>query len=82
MHVEPLVTMGQITATLLSQGWTLPIVPELDELTVGMYDSNILFDKCDQNASPRVILIFEHGVSLLILLTLEETFVQTVISVV
>ena len=33
--VEPLVTMGQITATLLPKGWTLPIVPELDDLTVG-----------------------------------------------
>ena len=35
MRVEPLATMGQITATLLPLGWTLPIVPELDDLTVG-----------------------------------------------
>ena len=33
--VEPLVTMGQITSTLLPLGWTLPIVPELDDLTIG-----------------------------------------------
>jgi delta24-sterol reductase len=35
VRVEPLVSMGQITATLNPLGWTLPIVPELDDLTVG-----------------------------------------------
>ena len=35
VRVEPLVSMGQITATLNPIGWTLPIVPELDDLTVG-----------------------------------------------
>lgn len=35
VRVEPLVTMGQITETLLSRGWTLPVLPELEELTVG-----------------------------------------------
>lgn len=35
VRVEPLVTMGQVTATLNPLGWTLPIVPELDDLTVG-----------------------------------------------
>jgi delta24-sterol reductase len=35
VHVEPLATMGQLTATLAPLGWTLPIVPELDDLTVG-----------------------------------------------
>lgn len=35
VRVEPLVTMGQLTATLDPLGWTLPIVPELDDLTVG-----------------------------------------------
>ena len=34
-RVEPLVTMGQLTRTLLPLGWTLPVVPELDDLTVG-----------------------------------------------
>merc|ERR1719334_1761416 len=32
---EPLVTMGQLTETLDRLGWTIPIVPELDDLTVG-----------------------------------------------
>ncbi|XP_078657401.1 delta(24)-sterol reductase-like [Branchiostoma floridae x Branchiostoma belcheri] len=35
VRVEPLATMGQITATLLPLGWTLPVLPELDDLTVG-----------------------------------------------
>jgi len=35
VRVEPLVTMAQITATLNPLGWTLPVVPELDDLTVG-----------------------------------------------
>lgn len=28
-------TMGQVTALLNSIGWTLPVLPELDDLTVG-----------------------------------------------
>lgn len=35
VRVEPLVTMGQITAFLNPLGWTLPVLPELDDLTVG-----------------------------------------------
>jgi delta24-sterol reductase len=35
VKVEPLVSMGQITAALNPLGWTLPVVPELDDLTVG-----------------------------------------------
>ena len=35
VRVEPLVTMGQLTATLLPLGWILPVLPELDDLTVG-----------------------------------------------
>ncbi len=35
IRVEPLVNMGQITRRLNPIGWTLPVVPELDELTVG-----------------------------------------------
>lgn len=35
VRVEPLATMGQVSATLGKLGWTLPIVPELDDLTVG-----------------------------------------------
>jgi len=35
VKVEPLATMGQITRNLISKGWTLAVVPELDDLTVG-----------------------------------------------
>jgi delta24-sterol reductase len=35
VRVQPLVNMGQITALLNPLGWTLPVVPELDDLTVG-----------------------------------------------
>lgn len=35
VRCEPLVTMGQLSATLEPLGWTLPIVPELDDLTIG-----------------------------------------------
>ncbi|BBA34530.1 lipid biosynthetic enzyme, related to human 24-dehydrocholesterol reductase DHCR [Methylocaldum marinum] len=35
LRVEPLATMGQISRTLVARGWTLPVVPELDDLTVG-----------------------------------------------
>jgi len=35
VRVEPLVTMGQVTAMLNPIGWTLAILPELDDLTVG-----------------------------------------------
>ncbi len=34
-RVEPMCTMGQITHALIPLGWTLPVVPELDDLTVG-----------------------------------------------
>jgi delta24-sterol reductase len=35
MKVEPMVTMGQLTASLKSLGITVPVLPELDDLTVG-----------------------------------------------
>jgi len=35
IRVEPMVTMGQISASLKPLGWTLPVLPELDDLTVG-----------------------------------------------
>lgn len=34
VRVEPLATMGQISRYLVSRGWSLPVVPELDSLTV------------------------------------------------
>lgn len=33
--VEPMVTMGTLIPALLKKGWTLPVVPELEDLTVG-----------------------------------------------
>ena len=33
--VEPMVTIGQLNDFLVSRGWTLPVVPELDDLTIG-----------------------------------------------
>lgn len=30
-----MVSMGQLTATLNPLGWTIPILPEIDDLTVG-----------------------------------------------
>jgi len=35
VRVEPLVTMGQISSSLRAKGWMLPVVPELNDLTVG-----------------------------------------------
>lgn len=35
VRTEPLVTMGQISSILLPLGWTLPVLPEMDDLTVG-----------------------------------------------
>ena len=35
VRCEPLVTMGQLSRTLNKLGWTIPILPELDDLTVG-----------------------------------------------
>lgn len=35
IRVEPMVSMGDITNYLLPRGYSLPIVPELDDLTVG-----------------------------------------------
>jgi delta24-sterol reductase len=35
VFVEPNCNMGQITRELIPRGWTLAVVPELDDLTVG-----------------------------------------------
>lgn len=35
VRVEPQVNMGQVTAALNPLGWTLPVIPELDDLTAG-----------------------------------------------
>ncbi len=35
VRAEPMVTIGQLNDFLVERGWTLPVVPELDDLTVG-----------------------------------------------
>ena len=35
IRAESLVTMGQLTASLNPLGYTLPVIPELDDLTLG-----------------------------------------------
>ncbi len=35
LHVEPGITIGTLTSKLLPMGWTIPVVPELEFLTVG-----------------------------------------------
>lgn len=35
VRVEPMVSIGQLNDFLISRGWTLPVVPELDDLTIG-----------------------------------------------
>lgn len=39
--------MGQVTALLNSIGWTLPVLPELDDLTVGTSKKNRTLNKND-----------------------------------
>ena len=35
VRVEPMVTIGKLNDFLITYGWTLPVVPELDDLTIG-----------------------------------------------
>lgn len=35
VQVEPMVSIGNLNDFLIGKGWTLPIVPELDDLTIG-----------------------------------------------
>ncbi|XP_020896421.1 delta(24)-sterol reductase isoform X2 [Exaiptasia diaphana] len=55
VRVEPLVTMGQLTATLLPLGWTVPVLPELDDLTVGG-----LIMGCGVESSSHKYGMFQH----------------------
>ena len=38
VRVEPYVTIGILNDFLIDKGWTLPVVPELDDLTIGGID--------------------------------------------
>ena len=35
VSVEPMVTIGILNDYLIKLGWTVPVVPELDDLTIG-----------------------------------------------
>eukprot|EP00095_Tigriopus_kingsejongensis_P006791 maker-scaffold608_size125128-snap-gene-0.16 protein:Tk06791 transcript:maker-scaffold608_size125128-snap-gene-0.16-mRNA-1 annotation:"delta -sterol reductase" len=35
VRVEPMVSIGKLNDFLIRRGWTLPVVPELDDLTIG-----------------------------------------------
>ena len=52
VRVEPMVSMGQVTALLNPLGWTLPVLPELDDLTVGMLLPDILYYLFTNNCLP------------------------------
>jgi len=39
--VEPSVTVGQLNDFLIEKGWMLPVVPELDDLTIGNKYTNL-----------------------------------------
>ena len=58
VHVEPLATMGQITAMLNPLGWTLPVLPELDDLTVGMYCSEFFIGLDKRGVSGKYFSYF------------------------
>lgn len=47
--------MGQITRLLIPLGYTLPIVPELDDLTVGG-----MVNGCGIESSSRKYGLFQH----------------------
>uniref|UniRef100_A0A914CYZ3 Delta(24)-sterol reductase n=1 Tax=Acrobeloides nanus TaxID=290746 RepID=A0A914CYZ3_9BILA len=55
IRVEPMVTMGQITRALIPLGYTLPVVPELDDLTVGG-----MINGCGIESSGRKFGLFQH----------------------
>lgn len=51
-----MVTMGQITRALIPMGYTLPVVPELDDLTVGG-----MINGCGIESSGRKYGLFQHS---------------------
>jgi hypothetical protein len=57
VRVEPLVTMGQVTAFLNPLGWTLPVLPELDDLTVGKCWWDPGYRGLHKGAGPRRVKI-------------------------
>ena len=41
VRVEPMVTIGKLNDFLIAYGWTLPVVPELDDLTIGRHVAHV-----------------------------------------
>jgi hypothetical protein len=54
-RVEPMCSMGKLTHALLPKGWTIPVVPELDDLTVGG-----LVAGCGIETSSHKYGLFQH----------------------
>uniref|UniRef100_A0A2K5R8V5 Delta(24)-sterol reductase n=1 Tax=Cebus imitator TaxID=2715852 RepID=A0A2K5R8V5_CEBIM len=75
VRVEPLVTMGQVTALLNSIGWTLPVWPELDDLTVG----GLIMGTGIESSSHRYGL-FQHICTAYELVLADGSFVQCALS--
>ena len=44
VRVEPFITIGNLNDFLIQRGWMLPIVPELDDLTIGGVFKIYVFD--------------------------------------
>jgi len=57
-RVEPMCTMGQITAALIPRGWTLAVVPELDDLTVGGLINGFGIEVMCENNFPHIIRFY------------------------
>ncbi len=55
VRCEPMVTMGQLTRHLIPLGFTLPVVPELDDLTVGG-----MINGCGVESSSKKYGLFQH----------------------
>lgn len=55
--------MGQVTALLTSIGWTLPVLPELDDLTVGKPSDSLASELGTSAHLPSTICDGSHPVS-------------------
>ena len=71
IKVEPLVNMGQITAMLNQKGWTLQVVPELDNLTVGG-----LINGFGIESSSHKYGLFQYTIASIDIITADGTFMH------
>ena len=72
IRCEPLCSMGQLTHSLIRQGWTLAVTPELDDLTVG----GLIMGFGVETSSHRHGL-FQHTVKALEVVLPDGTFKRT-----